>query len=800
MTDIFALEAPKYWAHGIPVMPLRPMSKRPFLNQWQHLCHQMPTEQQQASWLIDHRSNNIGLPLGPMSGIMIVDVDTTDPKVVEAIMKVLPKSPWHRVGAKGSAMAFKFNNQRPFKIQSANEGMLVEVLATGNQVVLPPSIHPDTQQPYVANCNLYDVLDDLVPLPVNMEEILRGALQGVVELKSNKTHGFKGMQFVAAGARDTMMTQNAGLLAYSIGRGECTFREALGHMSSWAANLVQRVNGDEVDVAKGQRKIAEFLMADVTTRGKILPPNWDADLTPEEKLMWGLDITEDQEEWTCNQITDYILGQFSDSTAGDSKRMETVQYVLRKISRSTKLDELEIGRILTMMKNESGLDLPISFYNKELKRLQRPALEGANHTEIANEVVKMYEEREDDLRFYNSKFWRWNGLHWEEVSEQTLRSLIATEFGSMLAAKKSHDHKGIIDILKNILPQELTAYQVPGVNMLNGFLTNELRLVPHAKEQGMTYVLPMSYKPEEADRMPRFMTYLHDSWGHEPDYEERVQLLREMLAVTLFGMAPSYQKAFLLYGVGGSGKSVLLEIIGQLVPKEAQCALPPTLWAEKHTNAELSGKLLNLAGELPDKVRISGEYFKNIVTGEPIQVQEKFQKPFAMRCKAAHWFASNYLPSSADGSAGFNRRWTILVFDKIIPIEHRIPDLGKIIVEEEVEGIIAWAVQALPDLIARSHYTPCESSDQYVGLMAMRNSPIRMWMSENIEENPGQGMFLDALYRDFFNFSSMHGGGRQLSMGDFRTLLEQFLKEEGKFVIEKRAKGDVFMNFTLKKK
>lgn len=314
MTEIFSAEAPKYWKHGIPVMPLHVNSKRPLVNAWQQYGLDMPSEGTQTHWLQKCSNNNIGLPLGPQSNIMMVDIDSTDQRVYDAIMAMLPPSPWRRVGAKGCALAYKFNGNRGQKVVSQHDGMIVEVLSTGNQVVLPPSIHPDTMEPYVANCNLYDVLDQLVLLPTDIIEKMRAMLVNMgIELKSNQKGTFRTSDFIAEGSRDVKMTQYAGLIASEIIKGEKTFKDAIGEMSAWCDVRVAKKDGDSLEFMKAGRKIVEFMMKDITLRGKILPPNWDLDLTPEERTFWNLDISEDQEEWNLQQTLDYMHTQFSDT-------------------------------------------------------------------------------------------------------------------------------------------------------------------------------------------------------------------------------------------------------------------------------------------------------------------------------------------------------------------------------------------------------------------------------------------------------------------------------------------------------
>lgn len=173
---MFSEHAPKYWAAGLPAMPLRPWAKIPALTAWQSFCAQMPTEEQQNEWLNAYPDGNIGLPLGPQAGIVALDLDSEDPRVQAILDKIMPPTPWKRVGKKGAVYAFKYNGERTYRIKDADNKTILEVLSRGAQIVLPPSIHPDTMQPYRANADLFEVYDKLPALPASFETMVRQAL------------------------------------------------------------------------------------------------------------------------------------------------------------------------------------------------------------------------------------------------------------------------------------------------------------------------------------------------------------------------------------------------------------------------------------------------------------------------------------------------------------------------------------------------------------------------------------------------------------------------------------------------
>lgn len=805
MQPLFSVEAPRYWEHGLPVIPLLPGHKRPILKNWPQYQDSMPSQATMDEWLSSYSNGNMGLPLGPQSGIMCIDIDTTDPKVEQAIKVVLPHSPWARVGKKGAMLAYKHNPlQKTVRIKDEHGATVVEILSAGAQIVMPPSIHPDTQMPYVANVHLCDVLKDLKKLPLDIEAQLRASLSTVIKLESaeaGKKPKITASGKVSKGGRDTAMNTYAGMLSRDVMRGEVSVKRALDLMLGWCKECAERDPNDPVDVDKGLSQVIMYVIKDVEQRNMVLPPGWDEDLTPEEKIQYHLEFSEESQEWTMSELNNYIFTELNGLDMSDPKRMQIVDTVLKRISKSQKLSEIEISAVLTNLKKNSGLNVPLSHYYKQLKTIQAGAIEGVNHTEIAEEVIKIYEERRNKLAFHAGEFWYYTGDCWRPADEPELRKVIAQEFGAMTAAKKSSDHKGILEIMTKIVPQKLSALEPKGVNFINGFLTMDLDLVDHVPEQGMTYVMPFAYNKELAGKCPMFFSFLHDCWGHMPDYHERVRVLQEMMAVTLFGIAPSFQKAFLLFGPGGSGKSVLLDIVAKLVPEEARSAVSPTEWgSDRFAVVDMVDKLLNRAGEIHESRRIDGETFKKIVCGEEMRVQNKNLRAYSASCKAAQWFASNWLPKSKDTSDGFNRRWLILTFDTPIPEEKRIVDLAQLIVNDEVEAIVAWAASILPELTESNKYSLPPSHYKAIEQMSLGNSGIRQWLKNRVIFMEGASANFEEMHRDYWSFHAATMGGKSHNLTEFRSELNQILMETQQLHTKAGNNGDIYLGFTLKSK
>lgn len=778
--NIFADTAPKYWAVGMPVIPLRSMSKMPFPQGWQlhHNC--MPEVHTQNQWLAQIPAGNIGLPLGEQSRVVALDIDTTDEELIRLIEKAVPPSSWVRYGKKGKVLAYKYTGQKTFRIKTATGETICELLSDKTQVVLPPSIHPDTKMPYTANCNLYEVVDYLAVLPTDIEDRLRAVITdyGIILSRSGYS---KLTEYISAGSRDTNLTEKAGLFAMAVMRGERTLLEALGMLQSYADEFIQNVVGDTMDIEKHKRNLIRFLSRDVLDKKKILPEGWDTGLSDEDKVKLGVTFDRDTEEWKCLEIVNFLKEKFiEDEGEGTAISMDAADKMLRKIAYSKNLSRLEIDRILTLIVKEGGLEVKIGTLNKQINEIKREdGMAGANHTEIAEAVLEDMANL-FEFAFDRGHFWKFNGSNWETIKDAWLIRHISQNYGSFEAAKRNSDMKGILSLMESLSPQDFKKSPLQGVNFVNGFLTEDLRLLPHRADFGMTYTLPFRYIVQDKPislhhQAPLFSEFLETCWGQDSDFTQKVDALQEALLISLFGWGSQFQRVILLHGVAKSGKSQLLNIASALVSDEARSAVNPNAWNEPYTPSHMVGKLLNIAGELSEDRKIDGQRFKDIVDGSEITCRNIYGSPYRARVTATHWFGSNHIPKTRDTSDGFTRRWLILNFNNPVPESKvQIDIAGKIIVAER-ETIAAWAIQAMPRLQAQQGYTLPKSHETIMEEMACINNVVRAFVknSNEISFEPKLQITEKKLYEIFWSWSLTHGTVKMISMGELRSRMRE---------------------------
>lgn len=324
---IFARCAPAYWAAGLSVIPIGASNgdgkagKRPVMKGWQEWCQRLPDVEDQGNWLKIYKGDyNIGLALGPGSGVCAVDVDYASDDQIAAIEATLPPSPWVRRGAKGYVRLYRFSGPpKKFAINDDGGRVIVEFLTTGQQVILPPSIHAGTGRPYTVDGDVWlpDVVGQLVELPADVETRLREALglrgsqrsKGRVVLapepaavgeptfdvgaEAVEFHGISLPARCGAGGRDDTCTKVVGGLAAGVVSGRWNLWSAEAALEAWFPVAVEQPAGDELPWDKWPVMLWKFVAASAEEAGGRAGFGWREGLTDHELNVRGLDHVRD---------------------------------------------------------------------------------------------------------------------------------------------------------------------------------------------------------------------------------------------------------------------------------------------------------------------------------------------------------------------------------------------------------------------------------------------------------------------------------------------------------------------------
>lgn len=801
---IFAEYAPQYWGAGLPVIPLKPANsgqkgagKAPILMDWSKYGSQFPTPTEQQMWLHQYGNCNIGLPFGSASGLCAVDIDTEDESLIQAILDILPPTPWTRIGAKGMGLIYKWSGQRNFKLRGEEGGMICEFLGSGNQMVVPPSIHPDTMRPYTADNHLYEVMDKIVALPDDIDQQLRDLLgdRGFAVSKGTRSGP---VDVVPEGERDVQMIRHAGYLSrvvLGIDKGATfSLQEAIDQMIHWVRQFTSTVSsGDNMDPGKGIAKLFEFLIKDLE-KGKSMPEGWDANLTDEWKKNESIKLIMEKNQvsrWTVTKARDWLREKLNEKPLDDDWAMARVQELLSLVSKDDKFSEMDFRALIGFIQKIAGSE-DLKFGKADLiqgykaaKRESEGGEDWEDHETIARVVLENI-ERIGELRFDKDKFWQWNGSCFKHIEHEDIYMQIAQNIKGSKLVQRHNDFVSVTKVLERMCRKALIGSYETGINFANGWVSEDLSIDDHSPKYGATFTLPFEYKPEMASRANRFFEFLNDCWGQEDDFDDRLKGLQEAMAATLMGVATDYQRAFLLVGKAGTGKTVLLDILRALLPPEGIASLSPEEWGKQFAQTPLIGARANICAELPEAGAISGSVFKQVVEGSPQIGEYKGRDKFTYRPISAHWFGSNFMPTSRDSSRGFTRRWLFWDFSYVVPEEKQVKGLAESIIADEREAIVAWALEGFARLKKQGDYTKSASHNFRMEQLRRINNSVKAFLDANKTVVRFKGTSVMA--RDLYDLYSFHqkdiGRGSAVTFERFIQMLEDLdfgvhMKDDG---------------------
>lgn len=790
---IFNENAPLYWAAGLPVIPLKKWDantkgagKAPMLGEWQNYGSVAPSAAVRDHWAHSFPDNNIGLPFGPASGLCAIDIDTEDPELITLIEECLPACPWVRVGKKGKGLVFKWQGQKNFKINGTKDASgqsrpIVEFLGLGNQMVMPPSIHPDTGKPYVATTNLWEVLEKIQPMPLDIENLLREALGDSGYTLSHQGRS-KPTEVVPAGVRDNMMVARAGYYSRAIrgldGKAEFTLAEAIEHIHHWVSEYTASVSGDDMDPEKGVTKLLEFLLKDIE-KGKTLPTGWDTGLTESQlghPTIQALVEKNRVQRWTYTKAKAWIEGQVASNVSGDDDFiLDRVDEIIQLVAADENFTRSHFMSLRPHLERAAGDASPgkVALVAAFDAARRGDMDQDSSHAEIAQSVIEEL-SRKGEVRWAQGGFWQWDGACFGVLLDDEVFNEVVQIKNNKLVLRHN-DYVSLVKTVGKLSSRELIEVPEGGVNFANGFLDLNGDLQDHDPKYGQTFTMPFNYIPARANEAHKWLEFLEMSWGNDLDYEDKVKALQEAFAATMFGIATNYQRAFLIHGVPHSGKTVLLDVLEAMMPPVGLSSLSPEQWGNDNAKSELVGKKLNICGELPESGLIPGKEFKEITEGALIHARKLYQDGFVFRPYAANWFASNHLPRSKDSSKGFSRRWQIFEFTRVVPVSERVQNFSEILIADEREAIAAWAVLGLKRLLAQGDYTQPASHLVRINHILRGNNSVAAFLQDSTKVRPcaEKDVSVDAVeahaqYKSFMRNASL---GPAYGSEQFRQIL-----------------------------
>ncbi|MGP3992048.1 phage/plasmid primase, P4 family [Streptomyces sp. 3N207] len=197
---------------------------------------------------------------------------------------------------------------------------------------------------------------------------------------------------------------------------------------------------------------------------------------------------------------------------------------------------------------------------------------------------------------------------------------------------------------------------------------------------------------------PRWERFLADTFGDDAEGREMVDFLHLLLGYSLTGDVGAQVLPF-LHGHGKNGKSVLMDVMIQILGDYADAAPPGFLmdrgaFSEHSTElTELHGRRLIVCSELKPNDKFDEARVRLLTGGDKIKARRMRQDYFSFTPTHHLWLLGNHRPEVTTGGFAFWRRIRLLPFERVVPDECKIDNLAFELVHDEGPGILHWLVE-----------------------------------------------------------------------------------------------------------
>ncbi|WP_179632163.1 DNA primase family protein [Clostridium peptidivorans] len=335
---------------------------------------------------------------------------------------------------------------------------------------------------------------------------------------------------------------------------------------------------------------------------------------------------------------------------------------------------------------------------------------------------------------------------WNKVNEESIKHIAQDKLGDRVRAYMLDE---IVKLLKSkvLIPLEKLNKNKNRIVVNNGTL--DITDWEHPKfckdkfflEDYCTIRLNCNYDREA--KCPAFEDFLKTTFEGD---EARKNIIYELLGYCLTS-STRFHKAFILYGEGSNGKSVLLNVIEKLVTRKNVSSVSMSDLDKAFSRASLYDKLVNISSEQENRITDTA-YFKKVVSGDLIDAQHKFKPLFEFNPICKMMLAMNKLPETQDKTDGFYRRCLIIPFNRKFSASEQNRKLNEKL-EHELDGILQLALMGLKQLSRNGDFTYSSIADEVLNQYKYDNNPVEQFLDECIVQDKSGQVICNELFNKY---------------------------------------------------
>lgn len=338
-----------------------------------------------------------------------------------------------------------------------------------------------------------------------------------------------------------------------------------------------------------------------------------------------------------------------------------------------------------------------------------------------DEVAKILLENNNLAVFENEVCIYENGVY-KKNEEALYRKII-----EILPTANTYFRKEVYNYLLLIVPKKYINKESGIINFKNGlFDVNTKEFKEHTPDffsiNQLNVDLNLTAEPVEAiDNVLNKLSC---------NIPKRKQAILEMIGYSMT-TSVKFQKAFVLYGkTAGNGKSTLINIISDMIGKSnIGYVTLDDLSNNKFASSGIKGKLLDIGSEMTKEYLKDVSAFKQWITGDELEVEEKFKAKQTINPYAKFIFNANELPKVADKTNGFYRRIHIIPFEAQFSKEdNKNFNFDALVTPQALEYFARISLEAYMNM--KLDFANYEESDAEVEQYKIENNNVLIFLND----------------------------------------------------------------------
>ena len=341
--------------------------------------------------------------------------------------------------------------------------------------------------------------------------------------------------------------------------------------------------------------------------------------------------------------------------------------------------------------------------------------------------------------------YKWNGKYWEEFFDDHLKADAVKMLGKESKQAMVQDAVFQVKVLASIPHGRALNDQEDLVCLQNGMLNiKTLELGPHAPEHYASYQLGVVFNPDSSEKCDRWLEYLNQTI-QTPEVIKQVQ---EFFGYCFYKRT-DWAKCLLLLGPGSDGKSVMLNVLQEIIGRENCASISFNEMEDQFLRSSLYQKSVNICGEVGSKI-IESTYFKAVTSGDMVNAAFKHKNTFEFKPYCKVLFSGNKMPRVKDTSDGLYRRLLPIQFKK--QFLEGDPDTDPNLLDklkEELSEIFMWALVGLHRLLDNKQFTKSEETDQIMMDYKRLNNPVLCFVEDKCVVDAGAWQAKEDIFKAY---------------------------------------------------